>query len=69
MAGWLERRRSGKESSVIKFNGIITVEAASKAVQQNGYALRYVLSLELFLKIAAEHGIEVSTPKNISEAS
>ena len=43
----------------IKFQGIMTIEAALKAVERNGYALQYVLNLEMFMRIAARFGIEV----------
>lgn len=47
----------------VKFMGILSEEAALKAVESDGYALQYVLDLRLFLKIAAHFGISVDVPK------
>ena len=41
----------------VNFAAILTVEAAIKAVEQNSDALRYVLSLKLFIAIAAKFKI------------
>lgn len=43
---------------MIKFRAILTTEEALKAVEQNVEALQYVLSRELFCKIAKKLGIE-----------
>ena len=43
----------------IKFIAIIGMDACLKAVERNGYALRYVLEFELFVKIAGIFNIEV----------
>lgn len=37
---------------MIKFSAILDVKVAMEAVKQNSYALQYVLSLDLFVKIA-----------------
>jgi hypothetical protein len=42
-----------------KFCAILTVEAAMKAVERNGYALRYVLLKTLFLSIAVRFKISI----------
>lgn len=61
------RREAESESMQIKFQAILTVEAALKAVERVAVALQYVLSLSLFLKIAANLKIPVDAPK--AEAS
>ena len=43
------------------FQAILTIEAALKAVERNGYALRYVLTLELFTSIAVKFGFEINS--------
>lgn len=48
---------------LIKYQAILTVEAALKAVEQDGDALRYVLRLDLFRSIAARLRIKVSDPE------
>lgn len=37
---------------MIKFSEILDVKVALEAVKRNAYALQYVLSLDLFMKIA-----------------
>ena len=44
----------------IRFAAILSVEAALRAVEQNGYALRYVLDPEMFVRIAEKCGIEIA---------
>ena len=48
---------------MIKFSAVLTIEAALKAVESNGYALRYVLSLELFIKIATK--LQIKTDQKV----
>lgn len=43
----------------MKFQAILSLDAALAAVSRNGDALRYVLCSDLFLKIAAQLSIEV----------
>ena len=43
----------------MKFMGILTTDAAIKAVERNAYALRYVLTKELFISIAAKLKISI----------
>ena len=43
----------------MKFMGILTVDAALKAVESDGCALQYVLDYELFVKIAAVFKIDI----------
>ena len=43
----------------MKYQAILTIDAALKAVEQNGYALRYVLSKELFVSIATKANISI----------
>lgn len=45
---------------MIKFKAILTAELALEAVKRNGDALRYVLDLNLFLKISKLLGIAAS---------
>jgi hypothetical protein len=43
----------------VKFMGILTIEAALKAVESDGYALRYVPDFEMFKKIALKLNIDI----------
>jgi hypothetical protein len=43
----------------MKYQAILSIEAALEAVKQDGYALRYVLTKELFLSIAAQLKIKI----------
>ena len=43
----------------VKFMGLLTADAALKAVESDGYALQYVLNFELFSKIALKFGFEI----------
>ena len=42
----------------VKFQAILTIKEALEAVKRNGYALQYVLSFDLFRKIAVILSIE-----------
>ena len=43
----------------IKFMGILSIGVALKAVENDGYALQYVLNHELFVKVAEFFKIDV----------
>ena len=43
----------------VKFSAIVGSDAALKAVERDGYALKYVLDRKLFTAIAAKFGIEI----------
>jgi len=50
----------GKEANMkVKFSAIVGSDAALKAVERDGYALKYVLDRKLFTAIAAKFGIEI----------
>ena len=50
----------GKEANMkVKFSAIVGSDAALKAVESDGYALKYVLDRKLFTAIAAKFGIEI----------
>jgi len=50
----------GKEANMkVKFSAIVGSDAALKAVESDGDALRYVLDRKLFTAIAAKFGIEI----------
>ena len=53
----------------IEFQAILTLEAAFKAVERNGEALRYVLNKSLFIKIAAKFGIRINIKDPLEKAS
>lgn len=42
----------------IKYQALLTIDAAMKAVERNGEALQYVLCKELFLSIAKKLNID-----------
>ena len=56
---WNAEPGKKREEEKMKFQAIPTVEAAMKAVESDGYALQYVLSLELFKKIALHLAIKI----------
>jgi len=43
----------------MKYSAILTIDAAMEAVKQDGYALRYVLNKELFVKISGALHISI----------
>ena len=50
----------GKEANMkVKFSAIVGSDAALKAVESNGDALKHVLDRKLFTAIAAKFGIEI----------
>ena len=43
----------------MKYQAILTIDAALKALEQNGDALQYVLIKEIFISIAAKLNISI----------